>query len=58
MNFLDQFSYVNRVVNSCQTEGQRQNALKWAEDWAKRMKAAYPKSVHSHVDLYLSVIAN
>ena len=54
---LDEYKYVQKVVRSCVTEAQLENAKKWAEDWAWRMKANYPKEVHSATDLYLSVVA-
>jgi hypothetical protein len=54
--FLDEYKYVKKVVKSCVTKDQRKNALRWAEDWAKRMQAIYPNSVNSWRDLYLSVI--
>jgi hypothetical protein len=55
--FLDQYSYVNRVVKSCRTEEQLQNAKRWAEDWAWRMKRNVPSlEIQSATDLYLSVI--
>lgn len=54
---LDEFKYVNRVVQSCITETQRINAMAWAHDWAKRMKALNPETIHSHTDLYLQVIS-
>ena len=55
--FLDQYSYVNRVVKSCRTEEQLQNAKRWAEDWAWVMKRNVPSlEIQSATDLYLSVI--
>lgn len=55
--FLDQYSYVSRVVKSCKTEEQLQNAKRWAEDWAWRMKNNIPSlEIQSATDLYLSVI--
>jgi hypothetical protein len=55
--FLDQYSYVNKVVKSCKTEQQLQHAKRWAEDWAWRMKTNVPSlEIQSATDLYLSVI--
>jgi hypothetical protein len=55
--FLDQYSYVSRVVKGCKTEEQLQNAKRWAEDWAWRMKKNVPSlEIQSATDLYLSVI--
>jgi len=54
--FLEQFRYVNLVVLSCKNELQLENAKRWAEDWAWRMKNLAPKWVSSATDLYLSVI--
>lgn len=53
--FLDQYEYVKKVVKSCKTKEQLNNALSWAEDWAKRMKTHFPEYVKSYTDLYLSV---
>lgn len=54
--FIDQFKYVNRVVSSCKTVDQLNNAKRWAEDWSKRMKRNFPDIVKSDVDLYEHVI--
>lgn len=54
--FLNQFSYVNRVVSGCKTEAQLENAKNWASDWSQRMKRMVPGLVQSAEDLYLSVI--
>ena len=54
---LDEYKYVQKVVRSCVTEAQLENAKKWAEDWAWRMKAIYPNKVLSASDLYLSVVS-
>ena len=57
MNLTEQFQYVNKVVNSCETEEQKKHAYDWAEDWAKRMKHNYPHKVSSFTDLFLDVIS-
>lgn len=54
--FLKQFLYVNRVVNSCINPLQRKTAENWALDWAERMREIVPCYVPSSGDLYLSVI--
>jgi len=54
--FLQQFSYVKRVVKSCQNEIQLGSAKRWAEDWSNRMRRNIPSVVKSANDLYLSVI--
>lgn len=55
--FLKQYKYVNRVVTGCETRLQYETALKWAEDWAWRMKKNAPSlEIQSATDLYLSVI--
>jgi len=56
MDLTEQFIYVNKVVNSCETEEQKKNAYEWAQDWAKRMKHNYPNKVSSFTDLFLDVI--
>jgi len=53
--FLDQYEYVKKVVKSCKTKEQLNNAKSWAEDWTKRMKIQFPDYVKSCTDLYLSV---
>ena len=57
LNLNEQFDYVNKVVNSCTTEKQKELAYVWAEDWAKRMKRSYPYIVYSYSDLFLDVIS-
>jgi hypothetical protein len=57
LNLREQFNYVKRVVSSCTTEEQTNNAHEWAYDWSKRMKCNYPDKVHSHTDLFLDVIS-
>lgn len=57
LNLREQFSYVNKVVKNCQTQQQKNNAHRWAYDWAKRMKGNYPNEVYSYIDLYLDVIS-
>lgn len=57
LNLREQFNYVNKVVNSCKTEKQKEHAYEWAQDWAKRMKRIYPIKVDSHTDLFLDVIS-
>jgi hypothetical protein len=52
---LDEYLYVKKVVKSCVTRQQLENAKTWAEDWAKRMKDLFPSEVRSWTDLYLSV---
>jgi len=54
--FIDQFLFVKKVVLSCKTSVQLENAKKWADGWSKRMKVNAPNFVDSQVDLYLSVI--
>lgn len=54
--FLAQYSYVKKVVKSCQNELQMESAKQWAEDWAYRMRRNVPSMVKSATDLYLSVI--
>jgi len=54
--FLQQFSYVKRVVKSCQNDLQLESAKRWAEDWSNRMRRNIPSVVKSSNDLYLSVI--
>ena len=41
LNLREQFNYVNKVVKNCQTQKQKNNAHRWAYDWAKRMKSNY-----------------
>ena len=57
LNLKEQFIYVNKVVNSCKTEIQKEHAYKWAQNWAKRMKYNYPNKVDSSTDLFLDVIS-
>ena len=57
LNLREQFNYVNKVVNSCKTEKQKEHVYKWARDWAKRMKSNYPNNVDSSTDLFLDVIS-
>jgi len=57
LNLREQFNYVNKVVNSCKTEKQKEHAYEWAQDWAKRMKCNYPNKVDSYTDLFLDVIS-
>jgi hypothetical protein len=52
---LDEYLFVKKVVKSCETKKQLENAKIWAENWAKRMKSIYPSEVLSWTDLYLSV---
>ena len=54
--FLQQFSYVKKVVKSCQNEIQLGSAKRWAEDWSNRMRRNIPSVVKDSNDLYLSVI--
>ena len=53
---LEQFKYVNRVVRSCRTQDQLSNAMRWAEDWCKRMQRNYPEIVKSYASLYEQVM--
>jgi hypothetical protein len=57
LNLNEQFVYVNKVVNSCKTEKQKEHVYGWAQDWAKRMKRSYPNKVYSYTDLFLDVIS-
>ena len=54
--FLDEYTYVKKVVSSCVTDKQFTHAKKWAENWAKRTHENYPDHVLSWTDLYLNVI--
>ena len=54
--FLDEYTYVKKVVSSCVSDAQFTQAKKWAENWAKRTKKNNPDYVLSWTDLYLSVI--
>ena len=56
MNLIDQFKYVNKIVTTCKSKEQKDNAYKWAWEWSKRAKSNYPKIIHSHTDLFLDVI--
>ena len=53
--FLTQYDYVKKVIKSCKTEEQLENAKQWAEGWSKRMKIIVPWFVTSWTDLYLAV---
>jgi len=53
---LEQFKYVNQVVRSCKTPDQLSNAMRWAEDWSKRMQRNHPEIVKSSADLYQQVM--
>ena len=57
LKLREQFNYVNKVVNSCKTEKQKESVYEWAQDWAKRMKRSYPDKVDSYTDLFLDVIS-
>ena len=52
---LTQYRKVVYVIKSCQTPEQKENALRWAEGWAKRMHSKYPKTITSWIDLFDSV---
>ncbi len=56
MSLKDQFKYVNKIVITCKTKQQKDNAYKWAWEWSKRAKFNYPDIIHSHTDLFLDVI--
>ncbi len=56
-NFLDQLMYVRKVVTSCITEDQLENAKHWAFEWAGRMRKQYPSCVPSETELYEAVTA-
>ena len=53
---LEEYTFVKKVVHSCSSEEQLNNAYSWAQDWAMRMKRNYPQDVPSWEDLYQSVI--
>ena len=57
LNLNEQFVYVKKVVNSCETEEQKKHVYEWAEEWSKRMKRNYPQKVSSFMDLFLDVIS-
>jgi len=57
MNYLQEYNYVKKVVNSCATEDQFIVAKKWAETWAIKAKRQYPDLIPSATDLYLQVIS-
>lgn len=58
LNFKDQFYYVRKVVQNCNTEIQKENALRWAQDWAKRAKRVFPEIEVNELDLFLDVLSN
>jgi hypothetical protein len=53
--FLDQYKYVSKVIDSCVTPEQLDNAKAWARDWSARMYRLYPKLVPSQEELYDAV---
>lgn len=54
-DFLIQFEYVKKVVNSCKTNDQRKNIENWVEKWAKRMENE-SLSTYSWDELYSLII--
>ena len=53
--FIEQYDYVKKVVKSCKTEAQINNAKRWAEDWSKRMNNLAPWVIDGWFNLYIEV---
>ena len=53
--FLNQLQYVRKVVQSCTTLKQLENAKIWANNWVLRVADMNPALVQSKSDLYLLV---
>lgn len=56
-DFLYEFARVRKVIKSCTTNKQMENATIWAKDWSKRMASLYPDMIPSWEDLYQQVIS-
>jgi hypothetical protein len=56
-DFLYEFAKVRKVINSCRTEEQYQNAYRWARDWSKRMSHQYSDIVPDWESLLDQVIS-
>lgn len=54
--FLKQYTYVKKVVKSCETPLQLEAAKRWAEDWSYRMKRCALTVTIDADQLYRSVI--
>jgi len=47
-----ELAYVKKVLHSCTTEKQKENAIRWAKDWVHRQKH---KNINRH-NLYYSIM--
>jgi hypothetical protein len=56
-DFLYEFAHVRRIVHSCKTQDQYNNAHEWAKRWSKRMIKIYPNVAENWETLFDQVIS-
>ena len=54
---LTELFYIRRVIASCKTESQLNNAKKWAYEWANRAQAKNSNLVPYVTELYSAAIS-
>jgi len=52
----NELEYVKKVLLSCKTEKQKENALRWAKEWAHRQKHHFLHNPVAWTELYFSII--
>ena len=54
--FIYEFNHIKKVVESCETQEQLDNATRWAKSWCLRMRIAYPNVILNCEELFEEVI--
>ena len=54
--FIREFNHVKRVVESCKTPEQYENATKWAKNWSIASRVKYPNFIEDCNKLYEEVV--
>lgn len=53
--FQQELAFVKKVLQSCETNEQKENAKRWAQEWARRQKYLFKRNSQQWKDLYISV---
>lgn len=54
--FINEFNHIKKVVESCETQEQYDNATRWAKNWCMRMCVAYPNIIDDCDKLYEDIL--
>ena len=55
--FINEFNRIKKVVESCETQEQYDNATRWAKNWCMRMCVAYPNVIKDCNKLYEEIVS-